>query len=201
MPPSLRPCGERAGVRGSVKRPSKRLPLTLTLSPHRGGEREYKGDLTVTDTRSRRQPTPDATQRAAGYVLEDQVGYLLRCAHQRATEVFNAVMAEFGITPTQFAALSKLDDLQAVSQNQLGRLTAMDPATISGVMGRLTTRGYVQASPDPKDARVVMLGLTPAGKTAITAMKAVAADVSRKTLEPLTAAEAEALVRALAKIG
>ena len=145
--------------------------------------------------------SPDATQRAADYVLEDQVGYLLRCAHQRATEVFNTVMAEFSITPTQFAALSKLDDLQAVSQNQLGRLTAMDPATISGVMGRLTTRGYVQASPDPKDARVVMLGLTPAGKTAITTMKAVAADVSRKTLEPLTAAEAAALVSALAKIG
>ena len=145
--------------------------------------------------------SPDATQRAADYVLEDQVGYLLRCAHQRATEVFNTVMAEFSITPTQFAALSKLDDLHAVSQNQLGRLTAMDPATISGVMGRLTTRGYVQASPDPRDARVVMLGLTPAGKTAITAMKAVAADVSRKTLEPLTAAEAAALVSALAKIG
>ena len=110
-------------------------------------------------------------------------------------------MAEFSITPTQFAALAKLDDLRAVSQNQLGRLTAMDPATISGVIGRLTTRGYVQASPDPKDARVAMLGLTPAGKAAITAMKAVAADVSRKTLEPLTAAEAEALVAALAKIG
>ena len=96
---------------------------------------------------------------------------------------------------------AKLDDLAAVSQNQLGRLTAMDPATISGVIGRLTTRGYVQASPDPKDARVVVLALTPAGKAAITAMKAVAADVSRKTLEPLTAAEAAALVRALSKIG
>jgi DNA-binding MarR family transcriptional regulator len=98
-------------------------------------------------------------------------------------------------------ALAKIDDLGSVSQNQLGRLTAMDPATISGVIGRLTTRGYVQASPDPKDARVVVLALTPAGKAAITAMKAVAADVSRKTLEPLTAAEAAAFVRALLKLG
>ena len=110
-------------------------------------------------------------------------------------------MGEFSITPTQFAALAKLDDLQAVSQNQLGRLTAMDPATISGVIGRLATRGYVQTSPDPKDGRVVVLGLTPAGKAAVTAMKAVAANVSRKTLEPLTAAEAAALVGALARIG
>ena len=162
------------------------------------------GEMTVTDTRAHRkaaEPSDAATQHTADYVLEDQVGYLLRCAHQRATETFNAVMAEFSITPTQFAALAKLDDLRAVSQNQLGRLTAMDPATISGVIGRLTTRGHVQASPDPRDARVAMLGLTPAGKAAITAMKAVAADVSRKTLEPLSAAEAEALVAALAKIG
>jgi MarR family transcriptional regulator, lower aerobic nicotinate degradation pathway regulator len=191
-------------VRGGDERRNKRLPLTLTLSPRKSGEREYNGRHDVTYTRACRkaaEPSNDDTQRAADYVLEDQVGYLLRCAHQRATETFNAVMSEFSITPTQFAALAKLDDLQAVSQNQLGRLTAMDPATISGVIGRLTTRGYVQASPDPKDARVVMLGLTPAGKAAITAMKAVAADVSRKTLEPLTAAEAAALVSALAKIG
>jgi DNA-binding MarR family transcriptional regulator len=158
----------------------------------------------VTETRARRkgaEPSNDDSQRATDYVLEDQVGFLLRCAHQRATETFNAVMTEFAITPTQFAALAKLDDLQAVSQNQLGRLTAMDPATISGVIGRLATRGYVQTSPDPNDARVVVLGLTPAGKAAVTAMKVVAANVSRKTLEPLTAAEAAALVSALSKIG
>ena len=148
------------------------------------------------------EPLDDAAQRAADYVLEDQVGYLLRCAHQRATETFNAVMAEFSVTPTQFAALAKLDDLQAVSQNQLGRLTAMDPATISGVIGRLTTRGYVQASPDPKDARVVVLGLTPAGKAAITAMKAVG---RRRLAQDAGAAHRrrrpQRSSRALAKIG
>ena len=82
------------------------------------------------------------------YVLEDQVGFLLRCAHQRATEIFNAVMGRFAVTPTQFAALAKLDDLGSVSQNQLGRLTRMDPATVSGVVGRLIARGFVRQSPD-----------------------------------------------------
>ena len=41
---SLSPClfrhGERVGVRGSQKRWSKLLPLTLTLSPLERGERE-----------------------------------------------------------------------------------------------------------------------------------------------------------------
>ena len=152
--------------------------------------------------RARRKPVDNAeAQRAAAYVLEDQVGFLLRCAHQRASEIFNGVMGRFGVTPTQFAALAKLDDLGSVSQNQLGRLTHMDPATVSGVVGRLIARGYVRQSTDIKDARLVMLMLTPMGQTAVTAMRGVAAEVSQRTLEPLTAAETTALLKALAKIG
>lgn len=138
---------------------------------------------------------------AAHYALEDQVGFLLRCAHQRATEDFNAVMGRFSVTPTQFAALAKLDDMGCVSQNQLGRLTRMDPATISGVVGRLIARGYVRQATDIKDARLVMLTLTPSGLTAARAMKGVAAEVSQRTLAPLNAGEASALLKALVKIG
>ena len=154
--------------------------------------------------RARRKPADDdaeAAERAAAYVLEDQVGFLLRCAHQRATEIFNAVMGRFAVTPTQFAALAKLDDLGSVSQNQLGRLTRMDPATVSGVIGRLIVRGLVRQSPDARDARLVLLALTPSGRAAVLEMKAAAAEVSRRTLEPLKPGEADALLRALARIG
>jgi DNA-binding MarR family transcriptional regulator len=137
---------------------------------------------------------------AAGYVLEDQVGFLLRCAHQRATELFHAVMGPFSITPTQFAALIKLDDLGWVSQNRLGRLTAMDPATISGVVGRLSARGFVRQSPDSRDARRVRLALTPAGRAATQEMRAVAAEVSRRTLAPLLPDEAALLLSALSRM-
>jgi DNA-binding MarR family transcriptional regulator len=158
----------------------------------------------MTRPKVRRKPVgddPHAAERAAAYALEHQVGFLLRCAHQRASEIFGAVMGRFGVTPTQFAALAKLDDLGTVSQNQLGRHTAMDPATISGVIGRLTARGLVRQSPDPKDARLVQLRLTSAGRAAALEMKAAAAEVSRRTLEPLEPAEAHALLQALIKIG
>jgi DNA-binding MarR family transcriptional regulator len=142
----------------------------------------------------------DPAARAAAYVLEDQVGFLLRCAHQHATEVFNDVMGRFAVTPTQFAALAKLDDLGSVSQNQLGRFTHMDPATISGVIGRLIARGFVRQATDIKDARLVLLTLTPAGQTAVRSMKSVAAEVSRRTLEPLAPGETTVLLKALAKL-
>jgi MarR family transcriptional regulator, lower aerobic nicotinate degradation pathway regulator len=151
--------------------------------------------------RVKRPAAMPVKEEGGGYVLEHQVGFLLRCAHQRASEVFHGVMAPFAVTPTQFAALAKIDDLGSVSQNRLGRLTAMDPATISGVVSRLIARGFVRQSPDRKDARLLRLALTPAGRSATAQMKSVAAEVSRRTLAPLRPGQCEALLRALAEIG
>ncbi|HEX5997850.1 MAG TPA: MarR family transcriptional regulator [Hyphomicrobiaceae bacterium] len=137
----------------------------------------------------------------ASYRLEAQVGFVLRRAHQNATKVFNTVMGEFGMTPTQFAALAKLDDVGRVSQNELGRLTAMDPATIWRVANRLIKDGLVAQSPDPNDARLVMLELTEGGRAATLRMKAVAAEVSRETLAPFTEDEARQLLALLRRLG
>jgi DNA-binding MarR family transcriptional regulator len=138
--------------------------------------------------------------RSSAYVLEEQVGFLLRRAQQRATEQFNAVMAPFEITPTQFAALAKLDDVGPTSQNQLGRLTAMDPATIFSVVGRLVRRGWVTQMPDPHDGRLVMVGLSAAGLVAVRQMKAVAAEVSAATLAPLSEDEARVFLALIGKL-
>ena len=136
-----------------------------------------------------RDPHPDTPQGGGEYHLEDQVGFILRRAHQRATGIYSSVMEQFSITPTQFAVLAKLHDLGNVSQNELGRLTAMDPATIFGVVSRLIKRGFVVQSLDANDARLVILELTDAGRDAALAMKGIAAEVSRRTLEPLSEEE------------
>jgi DNA-binding MarR family transcriptional regulator len=149
----------------------------------------------------RARSRPESAGSADPYRLEDQVGFLVRKVHQRATVVFNEVMADFDVTPTQFAALAKLDDLGSVSQNELGRLTAMDPATIWGVASRLNKRGWVSQSAHPDDARLVMLDLTAEGRAAVARMKATAAEVSRRTLAPLDPAEAAVLVDLLRRLG
>jgi len=142
---------------------------------------------------------PEAAD-APSYVLEDQIGFRLRKAHQRASEIFNEVMSAFEVTPTQFAALAKLDDVGPIAQNQLGRLIAMDPATIFGVVGRLIKRGLVEQRVDGRDARVVLVALTPEGRKAVARMKAVAAEVSRRTLAPLSRKEAAMLLKLIAKL-
>jgi MarR family transcriptional regulator, lower aerobic nicotinate degradation pathway regulator len=149
---------------------------------------------------------PTATESAdphaaVAYVLEDQIGFRLRKAHQRATEIFFEVMAEFDVTPTQFAALAKLHDVGPTPQNHLGRLVAMDPATIFGVVGRLMKRGLVRQAVSESDARLVLVTLTSEGEAAVLRMKAVAAEISRRTLAPLSRREAKTLLKLIAKLG
>lgn len=144
---------------------------------------------------------PPIAPGAGPYRLAVQVGHLLRRAHQRHAMLFLEGFAEHGLTPTQWAALDRLVGLGEATQNLLGRQTAMDPATIQGVVRRLVARGLVRRGTDPADRRSVRLSPTAAGVALHQACLAQAFAVSAATLAPLDAAEAStflALLRRLA---
>ena len=86
---------------------------------------------------------------STSYVMEDQVGFLMRVAMQRHTSIFMSLMA-YKLTQTQFAALAKLIEVGACSQNRLGRLIYLDHATIKGVIDRLRRRKLVTKFASPK---------------------------------------------------
>ena len=135
------------------------------------------------------------------YVVEEQIGYLLRRAHQRASAIFAAELGDiFEITPTQYTALVKLRDLGAQSQNHLGRLTAMDPATIQGVIRRLEERHLLERSLDPGDRRRSMLRLTEAGADLVNAMIPKGITVTSATLAPLDIEEQRTLLALLRRL-
>lgn len=135
-----------------------------------------------------------------GFRLEEYVGHLLRKASQRATDIFQRVMSEHEVTPTQFAALIKLADEGEVSQNVLGRLTAMDPATILGVVSRLRRRDLVDSRLDPDDRRRILLCLTEKGRGLAADLRAIAGTVTLETLSPLTKSERRTFLRLLHKL-
>ena len=142
--------------------------------------------------RPRRKATPQ------GYVLEEQVGFILRQVSQRHSTIFAERIN--GLTPTQWAALSKLQETGPCSQNQLGRLTAMDVATIKGVIDRLTARGLTETGPDPEDARRLLVSLTKAGQALVEKEMANAFAISEATLAPLAPKEREVLLDLLTKL-
>jgi MarR family transcriptional regulator, lower aerobic nicotinate degradation pathway regulator len=148
--------------------------------------------LAVSERPAVKRAAPSATE-APAYNVEEQIGFRLRKAHQRATGVFNEMMVKFDITPPQFATLAKIDELGPVSQHQLARLIGLEHAEMLQVLGRLQRQNLLRARPSPQDLRLIQIELTPDAQVAMPAMKAAAAKVSAKTLSPLTAKEAETL--------
>jgi len=143
--------------------------------------------------------TPADAAEHGRYVLDEQVGFLLRVALQRHTSIFTSRMIE-ELTQTQFAALSKLHEVGPCSQNHLGRLIYLDAATIKGVVDRLGVRGFVTALNDPKDRRRRAVALTDCGRQATEAAMLVAAEITAATLAPLTAEEQRLVTRLLKKL-
>ncbi|MEP3246800.1 MAG: MarR family transcriptional regulator [Sneathiella sp.] len=137
---------------------------------------------------------------ADNYHLEEQIGHLLRRAHQRASSIFQSHFSEVHLTPTQFAALAKLKDEKELSQNHLGRLTAMDPATIQGVTRRLIDRGFVKTRADDNDRRRMLLSLTDEGAAFIGGLIGKATAVTRKTLASLNEEEQRKIIELLSKL-
>ena len=133
------------------------------------------------------------------YVLEEQVGFILRQVSQRHSSIFTRDIGT-NLTPTQWAALSKLAETGPCSQNQLGRLTAMDVATIKGVIDRLTARGLTETSQDPEDGRRLLVSLTRAGQQLAEKLAPNAIAITRETLAPLDAKERELLMALLNKL-
>ena len=134
------------------------------------------------------------------FLLENHAGFLLRKAHQRHAALFLDLAAEHGLTPTQFAALFKTVELGKVTQNLLGRLVAMDPATIQGVVRRLTARGLIARTHDPMDRRTAVLGATPAGLALMASAVATARGSHAAALAPLTAEERATFLNLLHKV-
>ena len=133
------------------------------------------------------------------YVLDEQIGFILRQVSQRHAMIFARDIGA-DLTSTQWAALSKLAETGPCSQNQLGRLTAMDVATIKGVIDRLTARGLTVTSADPLDGRRLRVSLTRAGQQLAEKVAANALAISRETLSPLDARERELFVTMLEKL-
>ena len=144
---------------------------------------------------AKRNPKPQKTS----YILDEQIGFLLRQVWQRHATIF---AREIGVdlTSPQWAALSKLAETGPCSQNQLGRLTAMDVATIKGVIDRLTARGLTETSSDPEDGRRLLVSLTRAGQQTVEKAAPNALAITKETLAPLDGKEREILLALLSKL-
>ncbi|NIA70020.1 MarR family transcriptional regulator [Pelagibius litoralis] len=148
-------------------------------------------------------PTPPQATEADGddYRLEQQIGFLLRRAHQYASDVFQARMGARNLTPQQFSVLVTLLKNRELAQTKLGEIAAMDPATVLGVVQRLAQRGLVAVRTDPADGRRRLVQLTRDGHEMAGELVAIGPVISRETLAGLSPEDQRDLLRLLDSLG
>ena len=133
------------------------------------------------------------------YVLDEQIGYVLRMANQRHAGIFQSLIRK-DLTPTQFSVLIRLSEKGELSQNFLGRLVALDTATTKGVVDRLRAKSLIQSRPDDADKRRAIISLTEEGRAAIEMLKEDGRRISEKTLGSLKLSERRKLLYLLNKL-
>lgn len=134
------------------------------------------------------------------YVLEDQIGFMLRRAHQRASAIFADHFKDSGLSAVQFSALVKIRDEGRVSQNQLGRLISMDPTTIMGVVNRLVDRNLARRLADPNDRRRTLISITSDGLRLLEECENIGFRVTTDTMADLDPEERVQLMTLLGRI-
>ncbi|VVE65335.1 MarR family transcriptional regulator [Pandoraea anapnoica] len=134
------------------------------------------------------------------YDFHDQIGHLLRRAYQRHVSIFQNAIPDSDLTAAQFVALCTVKEKQSCSLNDIVKTTAIDQATIRGVIERLKARNLIDVEPDPSDGRKLLVRATPDGLALIERTVPFAEDVTERTYGALNPAERVALMFLLRKM-
>jgi DNA-binding MarR family transcriptional regulator len=141
-----------------------------------------------------------AARVESAYRLEDQVGFLLRRAYQRASSNLIDRIGPYDLTAPQFATLARLHERGTLSQNLLGRLVAMEPANIRDVVLRLKKRRLIMTRRDPEDGRLILVSLTSAGSSLLEKLLPIEIECTARTLAAFSASEKKLLYEMLDRL-
>lgn len=126
--------------------------------------------------------------------------FLFRRAHQLAAATFSESCRHLDITPSQYAVLFMLREVRDASQNELGRMVALDRSTTSVVLRSLRERGLVQEHADAADLRKKRLQLTDVGRLLLGEAERLCAGPSRQLLNMLGQEKAAQLLDLLVEL-
>jgi DNA-binding MarR family transcriptional regulator len=98
-------------------------------------------------------------------MFQDCVIFLLAKAYQKAHGDFKKRLAVYNLTPIQHLILEVLWHENGLSAKEIGDRLVLDPATLSGVLDRMTTGGWTIKQTDPDDRRIMRIYLTDKSNT------------------------------------
>jgi DNA-binding MarR family transcriptional regulator len=134
------------------------------------------------------------------YVFSEQVGHLLRRVYQRHVAIFQQNIPDSQLTAAQFVAMCAIQECAPCSLSEIVKATAIDQATVRGIVERLKARALITVTHDAEDKRKLMVALTPAGTRLVSATIPFAHQITESTFGNLNPAERLALMHLLRKM-
>lgn len=137
-------------------------------------------------------PDDDTAARQARR-LQEAVENLFACCQARI-----AMQSErFGLPPAALRALLALGENRYLAPGELGRRLGVTKSRVTAVATQLLRHGLIDKHPDPADARVTLLSLTPAGRRAREDIRAFMAGLFQSMMERVEPAQREAVLASL----
>ncbi|MCU1440316.1 MAG: MarR family transcriptional regulator [Rhodoglobus sp.] len=96
--------------------------------------------------------------------LESQVCFALAAASRSVIGLYRPVLEPMGLTHPQYLVMLALWQRSPRTVTDIGRTLALEPATLSPLLKRLETTGYVTRGRRVEDERSLDVELTPAGR-------------------------------------
>ncbi|HEX4092388.1 MAG TPA: MarR family transcriptional regulator [Trebonia sp.] len=102
-----------------------------------------------------------------------------------------------GLTPTQLAALSTVEQVGPLRLGDLAAAEGIAPSTLTRLVAVLEELGYVRRDADPKDARASTLAITGLGHETLERLRAENSALLAQRVRLLTPEQRTALAAAL----
>jgi len=106
-------------------------------------------------------------------------------------------LATNDIPPLQLSSLVSIEEYGPLRLGELATREAVSPPTMTRVLAALDERGFIVRTPDPADARSVLVSLSPLGAQNLAAVRSRRAALLDARLARLTESQRAALVLAL----
>ncbi|TSD97380.1 MarR family transcriptional regulator [Skermania sp. ID1734] len=107
--------------------------------------------------------TATAPAVADPLALERQVCFALAVANRSVLSVYRPILEPLGLTHPQYLVMLALWEQAPMSVKAIGEAIQLDSPTLSPLLKRLESSGYITRRRSPSDERNLVIELTPAG--------------------------------------
>ena len=121
--------------------------------------------------------------------LTDCINFQLTRAQKSVFTYFKESLAQFDVTPSQYALMSLLWNGDELSPSQIASELSLDASSITGLLNRMEDKGLIQRIYSDEDRRAVSVKITGKGKTLKEGITSTIEDCNVQVLKGITPEE------------